>query len=210
MSEREDGRSGAIRGPHAPRGGGQARPAGGDRPLPAVAGDDDRRLDELLPIGISPLAPAGPGRPKGARNRRTDLVAQYLVDRFGDPLTAAMSVAGRPLGELIRELRVLASDHGLKLGGTVMDIARFQQQCRADALPYIHAKRAPETHKGDPVVPIIGIGSVTNVTLNAAPGGRSLEDEVAARAEIIEHDQGVSASEPEKPHNGKSHDDASD
>lgn len=210
MSEREKDGFGAIEGTHAAPGAGDRGSAGGAGSLPAVASADDQRLDGLLPIGISPIATTGPGRPKGAKNRRTDLVAQYLVDRFGDPLTASMSIAGRPLGDLIRELRCIASDHGLKLGASVMDIARFQQQCRVDALPYIHAKRAPETHKGDPVVPIIGIGSVSQTSVTVVSGGRSLEDALDARLSIIEHDQGVSGEDAEMSHGEKSHDAPSD
>lgn len=160
-------------------------------------------MDDLLPLGISPLAPRAPGRPVGAKNRRTDLVAQYLTDRFGDPLTASMSIAGRPLKELITELRTIASDCGLKLGATVMDVARWQQQCRVDALPYIHAKRAPETAKGDPVVPIIGIGRAENVVI---AGGRSLEDAVAK----AQQDQSVTTIDGEVSHGEMSHDEGSD
>lgn len=163
-----------------------AAEAGGD--LLPLLGDEhaeDERLDGLLPIGISPLARRGPGRPVGAKNRRTDLVAQYLVDRFGDPLTASMSVAGMPLRDLVRELRMVASDCGLKLGATVMDIARYQRECRVDALPYIHAKRAPETARGDPVTPVIGIGHYEDNRV-VVFGARSIEDDIEQNQSLIE------------------------
>ncbi|OKO67577.1 hypothetical protein AC629_42635 [Bradyrhizobium sp. NAS80.1] len=196
MSGADRTSKGAVEGTHAGRARGGEASSGA---VPAPLDQADKRLDDLLPLGISPLAPRGPGRPQGAKNRRTDLVAQYLVDRFGDPLTASMSIAGRPLRELVTELRTIASDCGMKLGASVMDIARWQQQCRADALPYIHAKRAPETAKGDPVVPIIGIGRVENL---AIVGGRSLEDAVAKS----QQHQSVTTIEAEVSHDEMSHD----
>jgi hypothetical protein len=175
--------------------------------LPAPGDGEDQRLDGLLPLGSSPLATRGRGRPLGAKNRRTDLVAQYLVDRFGDPLTASMSIGGRPLRDLVRELREVASDCGMKLGASVMDIARWQQQCRAEALPYIHAKRAPETAKGDPVLPVIGIGRVDQMAVMVQSGpARSLEDAV----ENVQRDQSVTTIDGEVSHGEMSHDGESD
>ena len=200
MSGADQGSKAADEGTHA----GRARDqAAASAPLPAAIEANDKRLDDLLPLGVSPLAPRRRGRPQGAKNRRTDLVAQYLVDRFGDPLTASMAIGGRPLRELITELRTIASDCGLKLGATVMDVARWQQQCRADALPYIHAKRAPETAKGDPVVPVIGIGRAENVVIAA---GRSLEDAVGN----MQPNQSVTVIDGEVSHGEMSHDGESD
>jgi len=210
MSGADQSSKGASEGTHAA---GAVDQGGRDRggsasagALPATVAAEDQRLDGLLPLGSSPLAPRGVGRPTGSRNRRSDLVAQYLVDRFGDPLTATMSIAGRPLVELVRELRTVASDCGMKLGASVMDIARWQQQCRVDALPYIHAKRAPETSKGDPVVPIIGIGRADTVIV---AGGRSLEDAVAkSQQDQMVTVDGREVSHGEMSHDGESEDDA--
>lgn len=191
-------------GTHTASGAGDQATLGG---LPAAGDDEDRRLDGLLPLGSSPLAPRGRGRPQGAKNRRTDLVAQYLVDRFGDPLTASMAISGRPLRELVTELRMIASDCGLKLGASVMDIARWQQQCRAEALPYIHAKRAPETAKGDPVVPVIGIGRADQVVVGSGNVVvRSLEEAVAK----AQQHQAVATIDGEVSHGQMSHGEESD
>lgn len=205
MSELADRPDSAFEGTHTALAGGQvARSGAGSGEVATVPAADDARIDGLLPLGFSPLATKGPGRPAGAKNRRTDLVASYLVERFGDPLTATMSVAGRPLVDLVRELRTVASDCGMKLGASVMDIARWQQQCRLDALPYIHAKRAPETVKGEVVVPIIGIGRFEqhNTTVNV--GARSLEDAL----DNMQQDQPVTAIDGEVSHGEKSHDES--
>lgn len=210
MSDQDPDQSRAFADTHAPGAGDQARAIATVEPMPGVADADDQRLDGLLPIGVSPLAATGPGRPKGAKNRRTDLVATYLVERFGDPLSASMAVAGRPLKDLITELRTVASDCGLKLGATVMDIARFQRDCRNDALPYIHAKRAPETIKGDVVVPIIGIGRYEQHNTVVHAHGRTIEDVLDAVANKPQLDQQLNEPAADVSHGGKSHDEPTD
>lgn len=204
MSDADKGLPRAVGGTHTDRDGRDQARLG---VVPAAGDAEEQRLDGLLPLGSSPLAIRGRGRPLGAKNRRTDLVAQYLVDRFGDPLTASMSIGGRPLRELVRELREVASDCGMKLGASVMDIARWQQQCRAEALPYIHAKRAPETAKGDPVVPVIGIGRADQVVVGSGNVVvRSLEDAVAK----AQQHQSVATIDGEVSHGQMSHDGEND
>lgn len=202
MSDHKSPPDRAFKGPHAA----QAADAGAPGLLPADQADpDDARLDGILPLGISPLAPRGVGRPKGAKNRRTDLVAAYLVERFGDPLTATMSIVGMPVDQLIEKLRTVASDRGMKLGASVMDIVRFQHQCAVDALPYIHAKRAAETFAGDPVLPVLGVGGfAAGPVLEGA--ANSMEDELERRMQQAKQVQEVSQTPPEVSHDEMSHD----
>lgn len=206
MTEPKRGDLSAAVGTHADLGAADADENSDVGSLPGVMNADDQRLDGLLPIAISPLTTRGRGRPSGAKNRRTDIVASYLVERFGDPLTASMATASMPLRDLVTELRKVASDCGLKLGASVMDIARFQRECRNDALPYIHAKRAPETFKGDPVVPIIGIGSFHQHTTVMAGAARSMEDVIDGTVNKSEPDQSVSEPAAEQSHDDMSHD----
>lgn len=206
MSDHEKDDPRAIRGTHAALGAADRGASGDLGSLPGVIDADDQRLDGILPLGISPLAPRGPGRPKGAKGRRTDLVATYLVERFGDPLTASMSIVGMPLDELILKLRTVASERGMKLGANVMDIVRFQHQCAVDALPYIHAKRAAETFAGDPVLPIIGVGGFAQggPVLDAA--ANSMEDELERRMREAKQIQSVSQTAAKVSHDEMSHD----
>jgi hypothetical protein len=46
----------------------------------------------------------GRGRPKGARNKRSKSVADYYVQRYGDPLDAIGQLANTPLRQLIEVL----------------------------------------------------------------------------------------------------------
>lgn len=182
--------------------------AGGQ--LPLLPGQTDRDRDALMPLpeaAVSRAAPKGTGRPLGARNRRTDLMAQYLVDRYGDPLEGHVALGMMDLRTLVRELKIISSDCGIKLELSVGALLNLQARLRAEALPFIHAKRAQETAQGDPVLPMIGIGRADNVHVHGAvPAGVSIEDRLDAMKEI-EGNQIDSEVPPEKSHGGKSHDD---
>lgn len=174
MSGAEEGREALGGGPHA-----AAAPAGEQLPLLPV--EDPAAGDMRLPVAeaakLKPLPKGTGGRPLGARNRRTDLVAEYLIGRYGDPLEASVSLGMMPLKDLVPTLRAAASDLGLKLGMSIGDILRLQAELRREALPYLHARRAPETAQGDPVLPVVGIGTyVAAQTVNIAGAGRSVED----------------------------------
>ncbi len=62
---------------------------------------------------------------------------------------------------------------GLAVGDmTVMDLLRFKRDCLESALPYLHAKLAPTDDRGDPVVPILALGTVRpDAARRVAEGG---------------------------------------
>jgi hypothetical protein len=126
-------------------------------------------------------------------------------------LIASIAWGNMGTADLITEMRKIASDCGIKLGATVMDVVRFQQQCRADALPYGHAKRAPVNEVGHDVTPVLimggGRGSTTNVQING--GSMSIEDRIEAER-IAKQNHMVIDNDAEVSHDGKSHDDATD
>lgn len=188
MTDQDQRRSSPFVGTHAHGAADQARSsgstAGAVAPLLGQSEPDQLGFDELLPLAIPDGQRRGAGRPRGAANIRTNTTFQAAVSRYGDPLIATVAFGNMPTRDLITELRKIASDCGLKLGASVMDVVRFQEECRRNALPYGHAKRAATDEKGDTVVPIIGIGSV-NVAV--AAGGRSIEDVLDAEAKTIEH-----------------------
>lgn len=166
------------------------QPAHESEQLALLPGEDDAARDRLLPIAEAANrkpAPTGAGRPLGARNRRTDLMAEYLIGRYGDPLEAHVSLGTMPLRDLVPTLRAAASDLGLKLGMSIGDILRMQAELRRDALPYLHAKRAPETVAGEAVTPIIGIGQYVDKQVVVTGNARAIEDVIEG-----EQNQGVS------------------
>lgn len=189
-------------GTHAAAAGGQVAAS----PMPGAVEPVELAMDDLLPMAIPSSGRKGVGRPAGSANVRTNKTFQAAISRYGDPLIASIAWGNMGTADLIREMRIIASDCGIKLGATVMDVVRFQEQCRATALPYGHAKRAPTNEKGEDVLPIFvmggGSGSTTNVQINA--GGMSIEDRIEAEriAELNQIDSGVDAdvSQEEKSH----------
>lgn len=199
MSEHEKPEQGPVGGTHAAGAageGGQARAieqidgsAANSASLPA---DAAALTDEMLPLAIPESARRGAGKPKGSVNIRTNTTFQAAVSRYGDPLIAEVAWGNMDTGELITELRKIACDRGLKLGATVMDIVRFQADCRRAALPYGHAKRAAVDGDGKavPEIPIIAMGNVTvrdggKVVIN----GMSIDDEIPEEnPKVIDHE----------------------
>jgi hypothetical protein len=62
-----------------------------------------RRPDGTLPAGAIQIA-RGRGRPPGAKNKRSKRIADYYVQRYGDPLDALGQLANTPLRQLIEVL----------------------------------------------------------------------------------------------------------
>jgi hypothetical protein len=62
-----------------------------------------RGADGSLPAGAI-HAVRGRGRPKGALNKRSKRIADYYVQRYGDPLDAIGQLANTPLRQLIEVL----------------------------------------------------------------------------------------------------------
>jgi hypothetical protein len=62
-----------------------------------------RKPDGSLPVGAIHMARTA-GRPKGARNKRSKKIADYYVQRYGDPLDAIGQMANTPLRQLIEVL----------------------------------------------------------------------------------------------------------
>lgn len=75
----------------------------------------------------------GPGRPAGAKNRRTGEIVDYISRRYGFPLERLAQIYSADTGELAREL-------GLKRGEALAE----QRAAAAAALPYMHQKRPIE------------------------------------------------------------------
>jgi hypothetical protein len=62
-----------------------------------------RREDGTLPQGAIHIV-RGRGRPPGAKNKRSKRIADYYVQRYGDPLDALGQLANTPLRQLIEVL----------------------------------------------------------------------------------------------------------
>jgi hypothetical protein len=84
----------------------------------------------------------GPGRPVGARNKRTDEAARFYMQRFGDPLARGVEIAAIPVlapGVLPELAKVLGMNRA--------DAAKWWAGIYAATLPYIRQRLATLTVK---------------------------------------------------------------
>ena len=72
----------------------------------------------------------GPGRPPGARNRRTQEWVDYILSKYPSPLEALASTYARPVEALAKELNCSRAD-----------AYKIQQQAAVNLAPYIHQKQ---------------------------------------------------------------------
>lgn len=117
-----------------------------------------------LPFAGSKVTRTGPGRPKGALNKRTADFRDYILSRYGDPLTGLAEVAFTPIPDLARELQC-----------EMLEAAKFWLACRAEILPYIVAKLPTEVAVKDDRIPALIIGEINagsgTVGIEAGPEG---------------------------------------
>lgn len=99
------------------------------KPAEAEQADMFGRPD--MPQPVTPVAaPAGPGRPKGSRNKSTEEWKQYLLGRYVHPVEALLQIASRSPRELAEELELYRRDDE----GAIMRDARGQPLLQHDAL----------------------------------------------------------------------------
>ena len=104
-----------------------------------------------LPGSIAPIVKSGPqgGRPKGARNKSTEQLREYIARQYKHPLIVLAEMWSRTPKELaeemgLYELKVVSYGDG---GGSHVEkylatgeAARLQQQAMIAALPYLAQK----------------------------------------------------------------------
>lgn len=94
--------------------------------------------------------PRGPGRPAGARNKRTQEWVDYLGGRYGTPLERLAQLYSANPGEL-------AAAHGIK----VIEALDIMKSAAIAALPYMHQKQPVSvdvTGKGRMVLVLGSVG----------------------------------------------------
>ena len=104
-----------------------------------LANDAKMPMDEAS--GADSTARAG--RPKGAQNVRTRVVADYYLRRYGDPLEALLRMGMRPVGQFVADLRRIAAESGVPLLGknqSLVNLVGLQTQALDAALPYLRQK----------------------------------------------------------------------
>lgn len=75
--------------------------------LELLRGDDGKLPGNVFQMMRAAAAKRGPGRPEGARNRRSDDLAKLIVHQHGDPVMAMAAMYSMPIDQLI-ELVLIA------------------------------------------------------------------------------------------------------
>lgn len=138
---------------------------------------------EAEQLALLPLAPArgelvaqaegkrGPGRPKGAANKRTEAWASYLLGRYASPLEVLAQVMSRSVDELRAELAC-----------SRLEALEIQLKAAKELAPYLHQKQ--------PMAIDAGEGGLVSLTINAAPAapasGQAVEGRLTLDARVIE------------------------
>lgn len=138
---------------------------------------------ELDRGAIRRLPAARAGRPKGARNKRTEALARYLVQQHGDPLVALASLYGRATDALAAEL-----------GCKPIEALALQVKAAAEVAPYVHGKQPVQldiTKREDFVIVMAAAGEVGALGERIrAQGLEALDFDRAEMADFSHCDEG--------------------
>lgn len=125
---------------------------GAGQVLPAEAGQPDLFEEADAPLPIPPAARSGAkgGRPKGARNRRTEEWTAYLLGQYRSPLVFLLELYSRSTAELAEQMQLYKFHEGElvrdKDGQPMLatgEAADIQVKAAIAALPYLH-QRLPQ------------------------------------------------------------------
>ncbi len=104
--------------------------------VPPGAGEEEQRdlladqpLFPVVRLGAPPLQRA-PGRPPGARNRRTKEWTDYILSRYRSPLIGLAEVVSTPWADLAEAM-----------GCNRLEAAEFWRKCAKDLADFVHQKQ---------------------------------------------------------------------
>lgn len=171
------------------------------------------RDGELPLAGVAPAAPRGPGRPKGARNKRGRDWQAYAASLKVHPLELMLADVQKTDRELATELELFERDEDGNVRrdemGQIVLQANALRQARAlrydaarDALPYIEQKLPAldeDDARGDKRILMI-VGNLTaEQTAQATRSGLPFalkQNQQVSEAEIVQSDDAQSDGEP--------------
>ncbi len=164
---------------------------------------DEAEQLELAGVPLAPAATAdgskplerGPGRPVGAKNKRTEAWVEFMLGQYRSPLVVLAETFSRTIGELAIELEC-----------DKVEAFKIQMAAAKELAPYVHQRmpQAIELPASNPIAIIIG-DVVAGSDAAAAAGEMGVDIELVKNPE---ENQEVSEIEPEKSDDEKSDDEA--
>lgn len=106
-----------------------------------------------------------PGRPVGARNKRTQEFVEVLLKKYPSPLEGLLSIASRDLVTFAADLKT--KDY--------LELLRLQVRCMEAAAPYIHQKQPQAIEATGENMMTLVIQNIQN-NINTASGGFGVDD----------------------------------
>ncbi|KPH59176.1 hypothetical protein ADT71_23835 [Novosphingobium sp. ST904] len=146
-------------------------------------------------------AQQGRGRPRGARNKRSEKIAKWFIAQYGDPLVALGEIMNTPI-DVIYEQMILAQGgeaKGKRVTGR--DAMEFRKSAILDVLPYIHGKQPIAVDfngKADAVIFIPGLNAPAGFTRDQLTDATEKLGIEAIEAAGIRLDDGTLLPDPSK------------
>lgn len=176
---------------------------------PAAAADQAELFEAEAPLPMPPAkGVSGPkgGRPKGARNRRTQEWVEYLLSRYRSPLVFLLETYHRSPRELAEQLELYKFHEGKlvvdpRTNEPVLatgEAAEIQVRAAIAALPYIHQKQPLAVEVTDEKRGLLVIGHL------AVEGGEGAAGDLALPLADAEQNQQLIDVTPEKSDGEKS------
>lgn len=109
--------------------------------------DDRGKLPSNVFLRVREGEGRGPGRPKGALNKRSEQLAKLVCQQSGDPVLYMASIYATPLDQLVELLKIAdPSDKASKRGELAIKALNVQLAAASAVSPYVHSKKPVESN----------------------------------------------------------------
>ena len=119
---------------------------------------------------------AGPGRPRGSKNKRTQDWTDYLLGRYPSPLIFLAEAYSRPVEDLAKELSCKKED-----------AMKIQVAAAKEVAPYVHQKQPVAVEVSQSGVVQLVLETSSELADQVANAGQSGDGAVVIEGEIVEN-----------------------
>lgn len=134
---------------------------------PPAAGPEEDAPSDLFGAAAEAGARRGIGRPKGARNRKTEAFEAWYFARFKDPavfLGELVTMDARALQQLAIEDRYSILEREGKVAEVpgLLEIIKLQMAAAGELMPYLHGKKPIDVNVSAELLPTLIIAAGLN------------------------------------------------